>query len=355
MIRPIENLPWQRLLRLMMIALSMAAVSVRGADVAANCLGSSAISLTVRIGDVPASLALLEGGFETPLSLYDAQTGQLLWSAAAHTAAVQTFQDMNAAFTGSLVAIDLDTDGVHDRIYAGDMAGRIWRFDLQHGASAAQWATGGIFADFSNLEGRGFLAAPDVSLSTPPAEAPWLNIAIGTAAPGNPAASNRFYALRDHAVAESWNERQYEQWQPLREQDLKQVRATVEVAAGAVAEPGHLGWYVELGHGHVIAPSLTVEHRAVLVIAAAVPREGAPCEVFARIASLDLRDPRITPESANGDWRIPLPGAAPAGARLSLTVATNGLAECTLHDQRIPACDVDTRPRRTWWRRTDAE
>lgn len=348
----------RRLLPIILILLGLSAALPAGsAEIASGCLPTSSVPVTVRIGDAPASHALLEGGIETPLSLFDAETGHLLWSAAAHAAAIQTFPHMDAAFTGSFAAIDLDADGTHDRIYAGDMAGRIWRFDLQHGASAEEWATGGIFADFSNAEGRGFLAAPDVSLSAPPGGAPWLNIAIGTAAPGNPAASNRFYALRDHAVHASWSAQQYEEWQPLREEDLLQVRGTVQAVAdaAAAAEPAHPGWYVELGSGHVVTPTLTINHRAVLVIAAAVPREGAPCEIFARIASFDLREQQIIPIDPDGAWRAPLPEATPAAANLTLILMEDGIAECTLADQRVPACDVDTRPRKTWWRRTDAE
>src|SRR5690606_23734483 len=131
----------------------------------------------------------------------------------------------------------LDADGLHDRIYAGDLAGRLWRFDIHHGAPAGQWAAGGVFADFSNVEGRGFLAAADVSLSAPAGAAPWLNIAIGTAAPGNPAANNRFYALRDHAVRERWSQRQHEQWQALREQDLQRVPAVARMAEAGSAAP----------------------------------------------------------------------------------------------------------------------
>lgn len=321
-----------------------------------DCLPKGSMPITVRIGEGPSVPALLEGGIETPLSVLDATSGRLLWSAAAHPAAIQTFPAMDAAFTGSLAAIDLDADGLHDRVYAGDMAGRIWRFDLQHGAPAGQWAAGGVFADFSNTEGRGFLAPADVSLSAPPGNAPWLNIAVGTAAPGNPAASNRFYALRDHAVHESWTAQQYDEWQPLREDDLQQVPATAQATADAAAtvDAASHGWYVELGTGHVLAPTLTVGHRVVLVIAAVVPREGAPCEIFARIASLDLQAAQVIPGD-DGAWQRPLPGTIPAIANLALAVTDQGIAECTLHGQRVPACDVDTRPRKSWWRRTDAE
>jgi hypothetical protein len=92
----------------------------------------------------------------------------------------------------------------------------------------------------------------------------------------------------------------------------------------------------------------------VLAIADAVPRGGS-CEVFARIATLDLTHRRVLPVSATGEWRTALQGVIPATAGFVIGRAQDGIAPCMLGGERIHACDVDTRPRKTWWRRTDAE
>lgn len=333
----------------------LAAGSAGGSQLVADCLPKGTVPIVVRIGDGPPVGARLEGGIETPLTLFHATSGALLWSAAAHSAAIQTFAGLDAPVTGSLAVADLDADGVHDRLYVGDMAGRLWRFDLRHGAAAPQWATGGIFADFRNTEGRGFVAPPDVSLSAPPGTLPWLNIAMGTAAPGNPAANNRFYALRDFAVNAGWSAARHEQWQPLREQDLHRVQTPQRTPQGATETAAQgPGWYIELGSGHVITPTLTVDYRAVLVIATALPQAGAACEVFVRIADLDLLEPPDAIDTIEVR-STPLDAAVPASATLRIDAVVQGIAECTLDGQRVPACDVDTRPRKTWWRRTDAE
>lgn len=341
------------------------AILAHGATPSSGCLPEGVATIVVRIGDGPARAARLEGGFDTPLSLFDAASGSLLWSAAAHPSAIQHFPRMDAGFTGSLAAVDLDGDQVHDRIYAGDTSGRLWRLDLNHGSAAGEWATGGVFADFTNTEGRGFLAPPDVSLSAPPGSAPWLNIAVGTAAPGNPAANNRFYVLRDHAVHEAWTAEQYRQWRPLGEDDLHFIGAASGVSKGfrpsadaddsPSADAGTPGWYVELGSGHVIVPTLTVHHRAVLVIAAAIPSPEAPCEVFARIADFDLLQPPAEPDGPDGRWGTPVAAAVRASGILRVGTVEDGIAECTLDGLRVPVCDLDTRPRKTWWRRADAE
>jgi len=344
-------------LRLATATLALLATgSAGGAEPVAGCLPKGAVPIVVRIGDAPPVAARLEGGIQTPLTLFHATSGALLWSAAAHPAAIQAIQGLDAPVTGSLAVIDLDADGVHDRLYVGDMAGRLWRFDLHHGAAARQWASGGIFADFRNPDGRGFLAPPDVSLSAPPGRSPWLNIALGTAAPGNPEANNRFYALRDFGVDAGWSTAQQEPWQPVREQDLHRARTPERPPQDSTeTNAQHPGWYIELGSGHVIAPTLTVDHRAVLIIATALPQEGTACEVFVRIADLDLLEPPDDPTRSIAERSTSLDAAVPASANLHVGAVVQGVAGCTLDGHRVPACDVDTRPRRTWWRRTDAE
>lgn len=344
-----------RMPRITASLLALAAPVAMGAEF--PCLPQVAVPLTVRIGGSAPTAALLEGGFETPLMLLELATKRLLWSAGHASTAMQVFPGMQAGFTGSLAAIDLDGDGLHDRVYAGDMAARLWRFDLHHGQIAAQWATGGVFADFSNAEGRGFLAAPDISLAAPPHAPPWLNLAIGTAAPGNPAANNRFYALRDHAVHESWTGAQYEQWQAWREEDLTLVNGTVGDASSVptALDPASPGWYVELGSGHVITPTITVNDRAVLAIAEAMPRASGSCEIFARVASLDLPGASILPAAPPGTGSTHLAHPIPADSAFTVGQSQEGTAPCTLGGHRIAGCDVDTRPRKTWWRRTDAE
>lgn len=321
-----------------------------------GCLPAVSVPVQVHMAGGAPTAALLEGGIETPLRLTEAATHRLLWSAG-DRAAIQVFPDMGSGFFGSIAAIDLDADGLHDRIYAGDIAGRVWRFDVHHDAPAAQWTSGGIFADFSNDEGRGFIAAPDLALSSPPGTRPWLNIAIGTAAPGNPAANNRLYVLRDHAAFDSWSDGDYDAWEPIEEEDLTRVNASLQAASDAAShiDPASAGWYLELGSGHVVTPALTVDHRVVLAVAEAIPRSGS-CEVFTRIASLELEQGRVVPDASTPDsWSRALPSPVLLTDQFTLGATQGPVAPCTLGGQRIAACDVDTRPRKTWWRREDAE
>lgn len=335
----------------------MVSPAFAASDLTSQCLPQVSLPINVRIAGSEMIPAVLEGGLETPLSLTAIGSGRLLWSAGADPTSIQQFDGMDAGIAGSLVAIDLDADGVHDRLYVGDMAARLWRLDLQQGATAAEWATGGILADFSNHEGRSFLAAADVSWSAPGVPQPYLQIAIGTAAPGNPAARNRFYVLREREARVAWSAQQYAEWHPWQEQDLTLLPSTVHTTPAVDSvDPDSPGWYVELSGGHIVAPSVTVQGRTTLLIATALPREG-PCEVFARIASVDTSQQALLPAASDPEnWQWTLPGLVMLDAGFVFTqIAGSPRISCSVADQPVMACDVDTRTSKTWWLRTDAE
>lgn len=336
---------------LLWIALGMAgALPVQA--YAPACLRATPIPLRVRIGDAALPVdALLRGGSAPALAVIERDTGRLLWSAGATPPAAQQFPAMRAAFSGSLAALDLDGDGLHDRLYAGDLGGRVWRFDLHHGAPAGSWATGGVFADFSNAAGRGFIAAPDVSLSAPPGDAPWFNIALGTAAPGNVATSHRYYVLRDHAPFDAWNADDYGAWQPVRETDLVRLTEAGDTRAGAIED----GYFIELARGEVLSSSITVAGRAVLAIADSTATPATQCRVVVSTAAVEVDEGTAATARDGAPWREPLSGSVTAGTAFTFSAIAAQAAPCTLGGMHVAACDVDTRPMRTWWRREDAE
>jgi hypothetical protein len=338
---------------LLLLALLLAG-AVTPATGATDCLPVIPLALTIRIGTEPPGPALLIGGDAPALRIVDAQTGDTLWSAGAAPPATQRFAAMTSAFAGSFIALDTNRDGLHDRLYAGDLAGQLWRFDLHNGAAAANFASGGVFADFRNAAGRGFHAPPDVSLAKVTVAMPWFEIALGTAAPGRVGANNRFYVLRDHAPFESWTDAQYRNWQPLRETDLLPVTTAGEPARSRA----QAGWFIELHTGDVLTASLTVAGRTLFAIAESSATISTDCRSAFSIATLDLVQVRLLPASPR-EWRSPLPGTIALGTSFAFkaagtdTAATS--AHCTFGAAYVPGCDVDLRPRRTWWRREDAE
>jgi hypothetical protein len=338
-----------KLLPLIFVLLPQAPSAAESAD----CIPSPPLRLSVRIGAGPPQQVLLVGGGPPALRIVDARSGATLWTAGATAPVAQRYAAMTALFSGSLIALDTDRDGLHDRLYAGDLDARLWRFDLHNGLPAERWSSGGVFADFSNASGRGFRAPPDVSLHSAPGTAPWLHIAIGTAAPGHVDADNRFYVLRDHAPFDPWTDAQYADWQPLREADLSLV-STIGPSE-AVTNPA--GYYLELGRGEVTTPSLTVGGRIVLAIAETSPTPTTGCRSAFSVASIDLA--RGQPSlDADGNWRRMLHEVLPISSVLTLAANPAAAATsmlCSLGDARVAECDVDLRPRRSWWRRGDAE
>src|SRR5690606_14129861 len=63
------------------------------------------------------------------LFIVDAFTGSLLWHGGA-AAATRRFSAMRYSIPADAKVIDLDANGFADRIYAADMGGQIWRFDI---------------------------------------------------------------------------------------------------------------------------------------------------------------------------------------------------------------------------------
>jgi type IV pilus assembly protein PilY1 len=144
--------------------------------------------------------------------MVDVISGALLWSAGSSGANLNLAtagRAMDHAIPSPITVLDLEGDGYADRLYAGDMAGRIWRFDITNGATAGGLVAGGVIASLgSSLESphlainnRRFYSAPDVSAEQKPGVTPFLNIAIGSGYRGHPlnsTANDRFYSVRDY-------------------------------------------------------------------------------------------------------------------------------------------------------------
>jgi len=341
-----------KLSRLPVLACLCACVSV-DAIALPSCLPGHAVPIVVSLGaDARPKLALLRGGASPRISLVERETGRVLWTASDVPPATQQFAAMHAGFAGSFTVIDLDGDGVHDRLYAGDLAGRLWRFDLHQAVAPQDWASGGIWADFSTAAGRGFLAPPDVSLSALPGQMPRLNIAAGTARTTDSAVANRFYVLRDQQPFEVWSDADYRKWQPLRETDLLAIGKPGDEAAAAIDH----GYYFDLGTADVMAPSLTVSGRATLALSIAAP--DGNCQVAVTTASFDIDTaaPSITHSTPSGNEQAGSgPVVLPAGSGLELKLNDAGQALCMLGNTHVAACDVDTTPVQIYWRREDAD
>ena len=185
--------------------------------------------------------------------MVDAESGNRLWfggGAGTGTPDV-TFAKMTNSIPGRIRVIDTDGDLFADRMYAADMGGRVWRFDITNGQPAASLVAGGVIAQLGvgsnspapgNADNRRFYNAPDVALIQRRAEDPYYNIAIGSGYRGHPldaVTQDRFYAIRDKMPYARLTQAQYNAVTPLLDSDLVDITAD---PAGSTVMPIHAGW-----------------------------------------------------------------------------------------------------------------
>ncbi len=155
--------------------------------------------------------------------MVDAVTGSLIWRAGptSDTGAQLSLAKMTNSIPGDVRVVDLSGDGFADRMYAADMGGRVWRFDIRNGQAAADLVWGGVFASLGNgdlavktdaTKNRRFFYAPDVSLMKT-GTTNFINVGIGSGHREKPITDvtvvNRFYSLRDFNVFSQVQNTQY--------------------------------------------------------------------------------------------------------------------------------------------------
>jgi type IV pilus assembly protein PilY1 len=102
--------------------------------------------------------------------------------------------------------LDLNGDGLADRMYVGDMGGRLWRFDIVNGQPRDSLVEGGVLAslggaapDATAADLRRFYAAPDV-VPTVINQKLVILLNIGSGYRGHPldtTISEQFFSVRD--------------------------------------------------------------------------------------------------------------------------------------------------------------
>jgi type IV pilus assembly protein PilY1 len=140
--------------------------------------------------------------------ILDAMTGNLIWRAGpnADSSADLRLADMKSAIPSDIRVFDLTGDDYADRMYAADLGGRVWRFDIVNGEAPDDLVMGGLFAtlrDSTASGNRKFFYAPDPSLIRYGGRS-WINIAVGSGDRERPVSDtttqDRFYSLRDYYV-----------------------------------------------------------------------------------------------------------------------------------------------------------
>jgi type IV pilus assembly protein PilY1 len=303
---------------------------------------------------------------------------------------------MTHSIPGRVVAIDTDGDRYADRLYAGDMGGRVWRFDVWNGRPRSQLVTGGVLASLgaadatspSIADTRRFYSAPDVALIQRRGALPYYNLAIGSGYRGHPLHAetrDRFYSIRDRNPFGKLTQAQYEAATAIRDGDL--VDITADPATTRVGQDAR-GWKLELrlnggwSGEKVLAEATTVDGTVLFTTYQPSPAASA--------------DPCLPASGINRAYALKVDNGRPAvdfnddevidGADVSTQLVQSGIAgevtlalesgisrepgEDTLPDGTDPLgrrglcvvgvevlrrCVVPGSVVRTWWQRTSGE
>lgn len=158
-------------------------------------------------------------GTGNSLYMVDAVRGHLLWSAS-RSGATLNLDKMTHSIPSDVTVLDLDGNGFADRMYVGDMAGQLWRFDVFSGDPKSTVVSGGVMASLGAAaettptvaNTRRFYNAPDVAAVRRRGIDPFLNIAIGSGYRGHPlneTIQDRFYSIRDYDILTKYRQSYY--------------------------------------------------------------------------------------------------------------------------------------------------
>ncbi len=187
--------------------------------------------------------------------IIDALSGNRLWHAGSSGNPNFGSADLTHSIVSDIRALELSTDGLSDRLYATDVGGQIWRFDLWNGEPAENFATGGVIASLGGaanqtdpVENRRFYYAPDAALVSRGAGNRFMHLGVGSGYRAHPldrTNADRFYAVRDFNPFSKLTQAEYDAITPLSDGDLVDVTndATPSIA------PGDPGWKIALSAG----------------------------------------------------------------------------------------------------------
>ena len=247
---------------------------------------------TIKLGGVAKQVLIFGGGYDTnqdsnllpeddslgrAVYVVDAETGERLWWAGpTGSGADLVLADMSNSIPSDIRAVDLDVDGFTDRLYFGDMRGRIWRvdFDNENNSGAGDFATGGVYAtlgDTSAAGNRRFYYAVDVALIDDD-DGDFLSLAVGSGYRSHPldqTIHDRFYMVRDSHITPATVD--WDSYTPVTEAELYDATEDViddggdaERSAALSALDAANGWYIKLQKANggyegekVIAESIT--------------------------------------------------------------------------------------------------
>ncbi len=245
--------------------------------------------------------------------IVDALSGDLIWNAGP-AGATLNLPEMQYSIPATPEVIDLDGDGLFDQIYAGDMGGQIWRFDV----SKTGAITGGRIADFSEINSapRRFFSTPDAVLVKPEGDDLYLTVSIGSGTRSQPLSlteNNAFYSIKQTDYASTPDGYGFKDssgsYVPLQHAHLVNVTdnkivegSADERTAVALEIKEKSGWYINMEQAgeKILNPSVTANNQ--VIFTSYQPGEQSLCSIdpgFSNLYQLDIIDGRPVLDSDN--------------------------------------------------------
>ena len=203
--------------------------------------------------------------------MLDAVSGNLLWRAGPDGGADTTLAAMTNSIPADVRVLDMNGDDFADRMYVGDMGGRLWRFDIFNGQNPGSLVAGGVIASLGAADlaspptasNRRFYASPDVAPVATHHDGIYLHIGIGSgyrAHPLNVSIKDRFYSVRDRKVFAQMSQADYDAVVPVVDGDLIDITDDLTPTVSTTAP----GWKLEMRNAAAPGEKVLSEARTLL-------------------------------------------------------------------------------------------
>jgi len=221
------------------------------------------------------------------IMMLDLETGDMIWRTGKDGFADLSLDKMNRSIPGSVRVIDLNGDGLADRMYAADLGGQVWRFDITNGNQPYELVAGGVIARLG-AEGianpkpedtRRLYTTPDVAMfADKRLDRRFLAINIGSGYRAHPldnSTDDRFYSIRDPDLFTSMTQAQYDGYSIIEDRDLVEVSG----AYGTVMPADSPGWKFTLPPNEkVLSDSRTFDNAVYFVTMEPTVNSSDPCQ-----------------------------------------------------------------------------
>ncbi len=191
--------------------------------------------------------------------MLDLVSGQKLWRAGRTNSDLE-ITDMTRAIPSQVRVVDFTGDGFIDRMYAVDVGGQVFRFDVFRNQRPADTVTGGVIARFGGegiatagaTDTRRFYSAPDVSIFIDPVlNQRFISVGIGSgyrAHPLDTSATDAYFSLRDPDVFAKLDKTAYGNYIVATEANMQEVSGQVR----SVIDANERGWMFTMPAGQMI-------------------------------------------------------------------------------------------------------